>query len=326
MGTRMIFRNRYSLIWIVSLIFTVILVKITLSGASHESIQGITNQPCISFTFDDGSVNDMPGYRLKAWNEMILLALKKNNVKAVFFPAGKFLEGTKGAYVLSSWDKENHRIGNHTFHHPNFNNSQTTLEQFKLELLKNDSVVRRYDNFIPLFRFPYLKEGNSVAKRDGFRNFLKEKSYRIGHVSIDASDWFVNNRLLKALRKDPNTNTDPYRRFYIQHMFERACFYDSLATEITNRKIKHNVLLHHNLTSALFLEDLIEKFKLEGWAIIDAEEAFKDSVYNNLPKNIPAGESLIWAMAKETGEYDSILRYPAEDGRYEKPKMDSLGL
>ena len=41
---------------------------------------------------------------------------------------------------------------------------------------------------------------------------------------------------------------------------------------------------------------------------------------------LPAGESLIWVLAKQSGKYDSMLRYPAEDERYEKEKMDALGL
>jgi hypothetical protein len=41
---------------------------------------------------------------------------------------------------------------------------------------------------------------------------------------------------------------------------------------------------------------------------------------------VPAGESLLWALAKETGKFDSLLRYPGEDDVYEKPKLDRLGL
>ena len=60
--------------------------------------------------------------------------------------------------------------------------------------------------------------------------------------------------------------------------------------------------------------------------MIDAEEAYKDQIFLESPENIPAGESLIWALAKESGKYDSLLRYPAEDSRYEKQQMDTLGL
>ena len=40
----------------------------------------------------------------------------------------------------------------------------------------------------------------------------------------------------------------------------------------------------------------------------------------------PAGESLVWALAKETGKFESILRYPGEDDVYEKAALDKLGL
>jgi hypothetical protein len=38
------------------------------------------------------------------------------------------------------------------------------------------------------------------------------------------------------------------------------------------------------------------------------------------------GESLIWALAKQTGRFDHELRYPGEDDVYENPKMDALRL
>jgi hypothetical protein len=41
---------------------------------------------------------------------------------------------------------------------------------------------------------------------------------------------------------------------------------------------------------------------------------------------VPAGESLIWALAKESGRFQDRLRYPGEDGVYEEPKMNTLGL
>ncbi|HZI46740.1 MAG TPA: hypothetical protein VFD75_03035, partial [Pyrinomonadaceae bacterium] len=62
------------------------------------------------------------------------------------------------------------------------------------------------------------------------------------------------------------------------------------------------------------------------WKLIDAEDAFSDQVFSTRPNILPAGESIIWALAKQTGKVDDILRYPGEDSDYEKPKMDKLGL
>jgi hypothetical protein len=84
------------------------------------------------------------------------------------------------------------------------------------------------------------------------------------------------------------------------------------------------LLLHHNLINALFLKDVIQMFRDKGWTLIDSEAAFKDPVYALRPDIVPAGESILWALAKQKGVPD--LRYPGEDDIYEKPILDRLGL
>jgi peptidoglycan-N-acetylglucosamine deacetylase len=90
--------------------------------------------------------------------------------------------------------------------------------------------------------------------------------------------------------------------------------------------VRHTVLLHHNVLNAMFLDHLITLFRNKGWKPVDAEYAYRDDVYDRQPKILPAGESLIWALAKETGKFDKELRYPGEDDVYENPRMDELKL
>ena len=61
-----------------------------------------------------------------------------------------------------------------------------------------------------------------------------------------------------------------------------------------------------------------------GWKLISADEAFADPVFRRQPRIVPAGESLIHALAQERGGF--ALRYPGEDDVYEKPILDGLGL
>ncbi|MDX1909328.1 MAG: polysaccharide deacetylase family protein [Bacteroidia bacterium] len=291
---------------------------------SHTYTQ--KEKPKISFTFDDGQTNDIGNYKLEVWNQMLLDNLKKHNVKAILFSYGANKLSEKGKYVLTSWNNEGHFIANHTFSHPNFNSKNISLESFKEELLQNDSIIKKYANFYPYFRFPYLKEGNSKEKIDGFRAFMTQQGYKNGHVSIDASDWYIDSRLIKQLKANPDSDISGFRDYYKNHLLNRALYYDSLAYQLTGRRINHVLLLHHNLASALFLDDLIDHFEKNGWKIIDADKAYKDSIYDEIPNNVPAGESLIWALAKQSGKFEKVLRYPAEDGDYEKPMMDKLGL
>lgn len=92
------------------------------------------------------------------------------------------------------------------------------------------------------------------------------------------------------------------------------------------RPVRHTVLLHHRALNAFFLDDLIGAFRKHGWKPVDAEFAYEDKVYDEQPKILPAGESLIWALAKESGKFENELRYPGEDDVYENPRMDTLHL
>jgi hypothetical protein len=95
---------------------------------------------------------------------------------------------------------------------------------------------------------------------------------------------------------------------------------------VVGRPVKHTVLTHFNLLNGMFLGDVIAMFQSKGWQLIDAEEAFTDPVFRAEPQIVPAGESIVWALAKEKGTIAGSLRYPGEDGDYEKAKMDRLGL
>ncbi len=282
--------------------------------------------PTVSFTFDDGLINDIVEYKFEDWNNRILNTLEEANLKAFFFIAAHNKKGKKGKYLMQTWSDRGHKLANHTLTHPNFNDKNNTAEDFEDELLFAESVIQPYETFVKYFRFPYLKEGNSREKIDSIRSILEKHEYRNGYVTIDASDWFVNSRLINHMKYRQKVDTAAFQKYYLDHIIDRAKFYESLSFEMNDRHINHTLLLHHNLTSALFLKSLIQRFKSEGWEVIDAEEAYTDPIFEQIPSTVPAGESLIWSLAKESGLYEDRLRYPAEDSRYEQPKMDSLNL
>lgn len=284
----------------------------------------VSGQPKISFSFDDGLITDRPGYSLEEWNQLLLDKLEKEEVQSILFVAGYNKFGKRGRYVLQSWNDKGHLIANHTTNHPNYNNDKSTYRKFSGELLSNDSLINGYSNYVKLFRFPYLKEGNTPEKVDSFRAFLKGQGYRNGHVTIDASDWYIDSRLVERLKENPKADLTDFKKFYLEHIWERAQFYEKLSFELNHRHIAHTLLLHHNLAAALFIDDLIQMFKDKGWQIVSSQEAYTDPIYAVTPKY--AGESLIYALAKDSGNYEELLRYPAEDSRYEKKRMNALGL
>lgn len=285
------------------------------------------DHPQVAITMDDFAWNNSVKLLPEERNRAILAALQSHgSLKAALFVKGKNADSETGQTLLREWDKAGHLIGNHTYSHQELNSKTVTAEAFTADILKCEEVIKSYPHFQKRFRFPYLSEGETAAKRDAVRVFLKQNGYATGHVTIDASDWAVDARLTQRLTKDPSADLKPYRDFYLSHMWERALYYDDLSQKVLGHSVRHTILMHYNLLNALFLGDLLDMFKSKGWTLIDAAEAFKDPIFLAQPKVVPAGQSLIWALAKETGKFDKLLRYPGEDSEYEKEKMDKLGL
>jgi peptidoglycan-N-acetylglucosamine deacetylase len=158
------------------------------------------------------------------------------------------------------------------------------------------------------------------------RAFLQQHGYRSGRATIDASDWAITARMEARTQTDAKADLTPYRNFFRQHIWERAQFYESLAQRVWDKPVRHTALLHHNPLNAMFLDDLITMFVDRNWKMIDADQAYADPIYDQQPKILPAGESLIWSLAKQNGKFEKELRYPGEDDVYENPKMDALKL
>jgi peptidoglycan-N-acetylglucosamine deacetylase len=259
-------------------------------------------------------------------NSRILKHLSEAKIKAALFVCGMRVDSEAGRKLLSSWNESGHMLGNHSYSHKYFNSKKLSLEDFESDVAKGEKVVDSYSRFQKSFRFPFFKEGDTVEKRDGMRAWLKKNGYSQGRATIDASDWAIDSRLVKRLATDPTADLKPYRDFYLQHISERATYYEGLARQVLGGSPKHTILLHHSLLNAYFLGDLLAMFRERGWQLIDAADAYTDPVYKREPNILPAGESLVWALAKETGRFDSQLRYPGEDDTYENPKIDALKL
>ncbi len=292
------------------------------SALAHTSN---AQSPQLALTMDDPRLKLDTSLQWQEANSRILKALDSRNIKAALFVCGMRVDEYEGNKLLSAWDQAGHMICNHSYSHLNYC-GPTSYADFAVDFLKDEKIIEPYQNKIPLFRYPFLKEGDTADKRDRFRALLKESGYRVGHVTIDSSDWYINERMGDRLAKQPNASIQPYRDYLIAHLLDRATFYRQLAIDVLARDIRHTLLLHYNSLNALVLPDVLAAFEKTGWQWIDASLAYQDEVFHSLPKTLPAGESLVWALAKEAGRFQARLRYTGEDGVYEEPKMNALGL
>jgi peptidoglycan-N-acetylglucosamine deacetylase len=283
-------------------------------------------RPRVALTMDDPSAYFESRMPWREANKRILGALEARKLSAALFVCGMRVDRPEAKGLVAEWDDASHLICNHSYSHLMFTDPAISYSEFAADFLRNEPIIASYRQRRRLFRYPFLKEGDTAEKRDRFRSLLKERGYRIGQVTIDSSDWYVDQRIRERMEKDPHANLDPYCDYLVAHLLDRAAFYRQLSLDVLGREIPHTLLIHYSFMNALFLPIVLDAFDQAGWEWIDASRAYEDPVFQRAPQILPAGESLVWALAKETGKFDGLLRYPGEDGEYEKPKMDALGL
>jgi hypothetical protein len=153
---------------------------------------------------------------------------------------------------------------------------------------------------------------------------MTARGYASAPVSIDTSDWFYSQRFVAWRKEHPGGDPSVFRDAYLAHLGDRASYYEALAKDVLGRSPAHVMLLHTNAINAAFAADIVAMFRTKGWTVVPPEIAFADPLYSMKPDVLPAGESIVWALAKENGRKD--LRYPAEDGEYEESVLRAKGL
>jgi peptidoglycan-N-acetylglucosamine deacetylase len=277
----------------------------------------------IGLTFDDG-LDPARNANAEAWNARILHALERQQLHAMVFPSLNHIGGDAGMALIEQWSAAGHDVGNHTAHHRSLSSSKVSLQGFIADVQSADEALHHLPTWLPMLRFPYLKEGDTVLKRDGMRDWMREHDYRNAPVSIDTSDGYYNQRYLALLAAGRSEPVKRLKRAYVRHLLDRAAYYDNLARQVIGRSPAHVMLLHTNALNAAALPEVIEAFRTRGWHFVAARTAFEDPLYAMQPMTLPAGESIIWALAKERGT--DGLRYPAEDAAYERPLLQRQGL
>lgn len=294
------------------------------SGVPPLPPPGARGERRLAITMDDPHTYETPRCTVAERNRLILEQLAARRVQVMLFVCGKRIDSPQGAELLRSFNAAGHLLANHSYSHRNYNDPSSGSELLEHDIARCEALIVGHSGFRRRFRFPLLKEGETQQKRDAARNILRERGYANGHVTIDSSDWAYDNKLIERLQAAPGSELSPFREAYLAHMLDRARYYERLATAVTGHAISHTLLLHHNLLNALFLGDLLDALEREGFRIIAPEQAYADPVFALQPAAVPAGESLIWALARADERLRAGLRYPGEDEQYEAEVLRRL--
>lgn len=266
----------------------------------------------IALTFDDAPRSAVGYFDGPTRAQKLLTALQQAQVNQVaFFAVSKRIDD-EGHQRLMTYAKAGHLIANHTHSHPDFN--QTSLEQYQNDFNQADKRLSQYPNFRRWFRYPFLREGDTLEKRDGMRKALAQTGYVNAYITVNNYDWYLESLFQQAIKAQQKIDFDALRDLYVNTMMQAVRYYDQMSLQHTERSVAHVLLLHEMDISALFIDDLVSQLRKEGWTIISPIQAYQDPIAQQVTNNLfKFNPGRIGEIAKDNGQRKGLWHTSLEE-------------
>lgn len=268
----------------------------------------------IALTFDDAPTPNSAIMSGVERTDMLINALKKASVPdALFFVKADYIdEQTK--IRLEKYAGAGLQLGNHSYSHRSAND--IAADDYLADVYRAKRLLDEYDNVLPYHRFPYLHYGKTLSTIEEYQTALAEMGYLDGYVTVDNFDWYINALLVKAVEQGQAIDYSAASRFYVETLYQAIEFYDELAVTTLGRSPKHVLLLHENDAAALFIGDLVDFLRAQGWKIISPQEAYQDAIAKDFPASALHKQGRIAAIAAAKGTEETKLRHASENAEY----------
>ncbi|MNL21596.1 Polysaccharide deacetylase [compost metagenome] len=226
---------------------------------------------------------------------------KKHKVPEVyaFINSGKVEKKNESLEVLQIWKDAGYPFGNHTYLHEDIN--FTSAADYRKAIDLNEPLLQKLSgtNDWKYFRYPYLREGETLEMRNNIRAYLKEKNYKIAQVTIDFEDWSWNDPYARCKTKDDTKSIQWLKDTYIKNATDMVTRAETISHSLFKRSIPHILLMHIGAFDAEMLDTLLTEYKKMGVVFIPLSEANQDEVYSIDP-GLPArqGSELTYQIMK----------------------------
>jgi peptidoglycan-N-acetylglucosamine deacetylase len=281
-----------------------VMLALLVGACANSTVPQATEAPPphrrIALSFDDAPRTLGPWLSAEERTRRIIAALRSVQApQAVFFVnPGNLAEphGAGGEARLAAYVRAGHVLANHSFSHRAL--TAVTGEEYLADIDRAEQWLRGRPGYRPWFRFPYLNEGRGdAAKRAVVFAGLAERGLRHGYVTVDGSDWRLEQLTIDAVRAGAPVDREALREFYVETMVDAAETYDEVAQRTWGRSPAHVLLLHETDLAALYIDDLIRAFRARGWQIISADEAYADPIGALPPPVVPSAQGPLSELA-----------------------------
>jgi lysophospholipase L1-like esterase len=258
----------------------------------------------MAITFDDLPAHSTlpPGESRAGIAQRILSALTDAHVPGVYgFVNGQRLEQQRAdATVLELWRNAGYPLGNHGWSHMNLDHN--TAEAFAGDVERNEPLLKTWmkDEDWHWFRFPFLREGDTPAKRTAVRTFLARHGYKIAGVTMSFGDYQWNEPYARCKAKGDAAAIASLETSYLAAADESIRYDRALAHALYGRDIPYVLLMHVGAFDAEMLPRLLKLYQSRGFRFVTLPEAESDEFYRQATDALlpPGPDSLTDAMVE----------------------------
>lgn len=258
----------------------------------------------VAFTFDDLPAHGPlpPGEFRPEPIRTILKVLKAEHMPPVY----GFVNGFRTAEypyqteLLREWIASGNPLGNHTWSHPSLDKS--TAKSYIHNTAENEPLLEKIDptGDWHWFRYPYLEEGDTLAKRDAVRDDLLSHGYKIAEVNLDFGDYLWNDTYARCAAKKDLTAVSSLHDSYLATADAFITYSRTLSQRLYGRDIPYVLLLHVGAFDAKMLPELIGLFRKRGFEFVSLSQAESDPAYSIDPKVAYPGGGLLMELLAST--------------------------
>ena len=209
------------------------------------------------------------------------------NVNAVDLPGDRDCQ-----QALRDWRAAGMNIGNHTFSHPALDD--VSAAAFNANIAQDEPWLRQYagkSNW-HWFRYPYLEEGNTVAKHLAVRKWLQEHHYRVEEVTLNFNDDDWSDPYTRCKAQNNTTAIAWLEASYMQNADEYIHLERQEQQIAFGHEIPNVLLLHATEFTTLMLPRLIQLLRQQGFRFSTVPKVERNRAYHQDPAvGLPGGGS-----------------------------------
>lgn len=239
--------------------------------------------PVVTLTFDDlpAAGDLLPGTTRTETITKLAAELRASHLEGTYgFVTATDLKGDADTQqALRAWVRAGMNIGNHTWSHPSLTTDSAAA--YERNIAEDEAALRQFDGRRDWhwFRYPYLEEGDTVAKHDAVRGWLVAHGYRVAEVTLNFEDDEWGDAYDRCVEKHETAPIDWLKRSYLANAAEFIRVGREEEEIAFGHEIPNVLLLHSTTFTTMMLPSLIAQLRAEGFRFASLERVERNPAY-----------------------------------------------